>query len=193
MGDVEEAVKQRDLEWFQIIESIMDFHPVSMTDALNQGIARSKKQKDEVARLRRWIDDLQANCFINCVYCGHRYGPDDEVPASMADVLKEHVEQCPDHPMSHLKKKYGQLQAWATVLFEALEDIHDSCGNRRFIETCYDAYMLARSVVKRAGTALDWRENNDNGCEHEWVQIDKDARASGERCSFCGQKRDKSS
>ena len=47
--------------------------------------------------------------YINCVYCGHRYGPSDEVPASMADVLKEHVEQCPQHPMSALRAKLDAL------------------------------------------------------------------------------------
>lgn len=62
------------------------------------------------AKLRTWVDDLHAGMSINCVYCGHNYGPDDEVPASMADVLKEHVEQCPEHPMSALK---AQLAAAA--------------------------------------------------------------------------------
>ena len=55
-------------------------------------------------RLKQWIDDLQSGMYINCVYCGHRYGPKDEVPATMADVLKEHIVQCPAHPMSHLLK-----------------------------------------------------------------------------------------
>ncbi len=62
--------------------------------------------------LRHWIDDLQSDMFINCVYCGHRYGPSDEVPASMADVLKEHIEQCPDHPMSELKTLLKDLELW---------------------------------------------------------------------------------
>jgi hypothetical protein len=52
--------------------------------------------------LLQWVDDLQSGMFINCVYCGHRYGPQDEVPASMADVLKQHIAQCPNHPMSEL-------------------------------------------------------------------------------------------
>ena len=42
----------RDKEWFQVIESFAGFHPVSITDALKQGIARSKKAKNEVAKLR---------------------------------------------------------------------------------------------------------------------------------------------
>lgn len=40
--------------------------------------------------------------YINCVYYGHRYGPQDEVPCSMADVLKEHIAHCPEHPLAEL-------------------------------------------------------------------------------------------
>ena len=56
----------------------------------------------EIERLNSWISDLQAGCYVNCVYCGHRYGRDGEVPVSMADVLKRHIAQCPQHPMSKL-------------------------------------------------------------------------------------------
>lgn len=63
---------------------------------------------DEIARLRQWVEDLQSGMYVNCVYCGHRYGPDDTTPVSMADALKEHVEKCPEHPMSHLR---SQLEA----------------------------------------------------------------------------------
>lgn len=57
----------------------------------------------ESATMRRWVDDLQSGMYINCVYCGHRYGPGETTPVSMADALKAHVEQCPKHPMSALK------------------------------------------------------------------------------------------
>jgi len=66
---------------------------------------RIAELEDERERLYHWIDDLQSNMYINCVYCGHRYGPDDEVPATMAQILKEHVERCPKHPMSTLKRQ----------------------------------------------------------------------------------------
>src|SRR4030042_5857921 len=62
-----------------------------------------KQLKEEIVNLNKWIADLQSGMYINCVYCGHRYGPEDEVPASMADILKEHIERCPKHPMSKLK------------------------------------------------------------------------------------------
>ena len=66
--------------------------------------AEINQLRERVKELRNWVNDLHAGMYINCVYCGHRYGPDAEVPASMADVLKKHIEQCPKHPMSALKK-----------------------------------------------------------------------------------------
>jgi hypothetical protein len=58
---------------------------------------------DENERLNKWINDLQSGMFVNCVYCGHRYGPDPGTPVAMAEVLKEHVVKCPKHPMSKLR------------------------------------------------------------------------------------------
>ena len=41
----EDLWADRDREWFQIIESILNFHPVSMTHALNEGIETVKRLK----------------------------------------------------------------------------------------------------------------------------------------------------
>ena len=65
---------------------------------------------DEVTCLRQWVHDCQSGMYINCVYCGHRYGPEDETPATMADALKEHIEGCPKHPMSALKAEVARLR-----------------------------------------------------------------------------------
>ncbi len=73
--------------------------------------AKIKELEAEVDKLLKWVHDLQSGMFINCVYCGHRYGPNDEIPATMADILKEHVEQCPKHPMSALKAERDELRA----------------------------------------------------------------------------------
>lgn len=73
---------------------------------LGKLVGRLERERD---RLQQWVHDCQAGMYINCVYCGHRYGPDDEVPATMADVLKEHIEQCPQHPMSALKIERDDL------------------------------------------------------------------------------------
>lgn len=73
-------------------------------DALQEKLARLQKEYGaadaEITRFQQWVEDLQAGMFINCVYCGHRYGPNHEVPASMAEVLKKHIEVCPKHPLS---------------------------------------------------------------------------------------------
>ena len=66
--------------------------------------------KEENERLVKWVDDLQSGMYINCVYCGHRYGPKDKVPCTMANALKQHIEQCPKHPMSALKKSLAAAE-----------------------------------------------------------------------------------
>lgn len=65
----------------------------------------------EVERLRSWVNDLQSGMYVNCVYCGHRYGPRETTPATMADALKAHVERCPAHPMLALKAENERLRA----------------------------------------------------------------------------------
>jgi hypothetical protein len=66
-----------------------------------------------IERLNRWVADLQSDMYVNCVYCGHRYGPGETTPVSMADALKEHIEQCPQHPMSALKHDVSRYMAIA--------------------------------------------------------------------------------
>ena len=34
----------------------------------------------EIERLKVWVDDLQSGMYVNCVYCGHRYGPGETTP-----------------------------------------------------------------------------------------------------------------
>lgn len=58
----------------------------------------------EIMRLKQWVADCQSGMYINCVYCGHQYGPAENTPVSKADMLKEHISVCPDHPMSRLLK-----------------------------------------------------------------------------------------
>lgn len=66
--------------------------------------------EEEVTRYARWVDDLQSGMYINCVYCGHRYGPKETTPTSMAEVLRQHIEKCPSHPMSGLKYEIKELK-----------------------------------------------------------------------------------
>lgn len=78
----------------------------------------------EIDRLRQWINDLQSGMYVNCVYCGHQYGPSETTPVSMADALKAHIEQCPEHPMSHLKTQLAESQRRELA---AVEDLYEAC------------------------------------------------------------------
>ena len=57
---------------------------------------------DENDDLRKWIADLQAGQYVNCVYCGHRYGPEKDTPVTQAEILYAHITKCPKHPMSKI-------------------------------------------------------------------------------------------
>jgi len=61
---LEEVTQERDKEWFQVIESILGFHPVSMTEALRIGIERIKKQKQRIQRLVEAGDALKASGYF---------------------------------------------------------------------------------------------------------------------------------
>ncbi len=91
-------------------------------DKLNDCVATALLR---IAELERWVDDLQSGMYINCVYCGHRYGPKENTPTSMADVLKEHIEQCPKHPMSSLKAHTARLTEALGDVGLALEPLLD--------------------------------------------------------------------
>lgn len=71
----------------------------------------NRDERDErIVELEAWVNDLQSGMYVNCVYCGHRYGPNETTPVSMADALKEHIEHCPKHPMSALKAERDDLR-----------------------------------------------------------------------------------
>ncbi len=69
-----------------------------------------------LAERDQWVADLQSGMYVNCVYCGHRYGPRETTPVSMADALKAHIEECPRHPMSALKRQLAERDAALTAL-----------------------------------------------------------------------------
>lgn len=71
--------------------------------------AELAQARADQTRLQSWVNDLQSGMYINCVYCGHRYGPDPGTPVAMADVLKKHIEYCPQHPMSALRAENERL------------------------------------------------------------------------------------
>ena len=83
---------------------------------------------EEREALKAQINDLQSGMWINCVYCGHRYGPGDSTPAtlpeakgtpSMAEALTAHIAECPKHPLR-------EARGWLKAVVED-EDSECSC------------------------------------------------------------------
>jgi hypothetical protein len=72
--------------------------------------------QERVRGLEKWVNDLQSGGYVNCVYCGYRYGPALTTPVSMAGVLKKHVERCSKHPMSALKRRLFRAEEVINVL-----------------------------------------------------------------------------
>jgi hypothetical protein len=95
----------------QFLESCARYHAqISGERGELTGCKTIAQLETEVYRLHQWVSDLQSGMFINCVYCGHRYGPDPGTPIAMAEVLKLHIEQCLEHPMSKLKAESELLK-----------------------------------------------------------------------------------
>lgn len=119
--------------------------------------AMTKKEHEltlENERLRQWINDLQSGMYINCVYCGHRYGPEDEVPASMADVLKKHIEECPEHPMSKMKAKLDHIEWAAIKLSEAVDDLLEKFADIEHFQQ-FAALKIAKDMILMGVNAED--------------------------------------
>jgi len=77
----------------------------------------------ENKRLEMWIDDLQSGMYINCVYCGHRYGPNSgpdtkDFNLTMRKTLEQHIAECPKHPLSAAKKEIERLKTMLNQLAE---------------------------------------------------------------------------
>lgn len=64
----------------------------------------------EIEKQQTWIDDLQSGMNINCVYCGHNYGPSDKVNGTMREALHSHIAECPKHPLSKANSRIATLE-----------------------------------------------------------------------------------
>lgn len=96
--------------------------------AIAAGIALAN---GEIDRLRRWVDDLQSGMYVNCVYCGHRYGPGETTPVTMADALKAHIEECPRHPMGALRAEIRRLRTDLVHTEQDAEALRSQVGSLR--------------------------------------------------------------
>lgn len=109
--------------------------------------------RTEVERLRQWVADLQSGMYVSCVYCGHRYGPGETTPVSMADALKAHIAQCPEHPMAGLLKALRSLTNEVSGQYTLAElAIRQELGNTNY-QCVVDKLVDARAAIIKAGGA----------------------------------------
>jgi hypothetical protein len=96
-----------------------------------------KKLKKDNERLLKWVSDLQSGMYINCVYCGHRYEPKEDTPCAMSRVLKDHIEQCLEHPLSALKRKNEQMLRllFRAAMMASAQSLSDELKNNPNIKT----------------------------------------------------------
>lgn len=120
----------------------------------------------EVERLESWVADLQSGMYVNCVYCGHRYGPNSTTPVTMADALKAHIEQCPQHPMSALKVENMGLRAIVDRLPKTADGFPVVPGMTVFIPHPRPSNLITeREVVAPYGSvACLTKEPAHSGC-----------------------------
>ena len=115
-------------------------------------IVRLDKQ---IAALKKWVNDLQSGMYINCVYCGHRYGPNVSTPVAMADVLKEHIEKCPKHPLSEARREIAALKAERNGYLNGQQQMQDTCSRLQDSIVKYDEERKAlKAEVTRLREAL---------------------------------------
>lgn len=68
--------------------------------------------EDENSRLRAENERLSELLWgSRCVYCGEVVGKDKKNQETADNVLRAHVETCPKHPVSKLRKENEQLKA----------------------------------------------------------------------------------
>ncbi len=154
---------------------------IKLTASAGEGLAALIEHlMGEVSRYREWVNDLQSGMYVNCVYCGHRYGPSEETPVSMADVLKEHIEHCPEHPMSKLKAENERIRQ-THVAHEAYQSLLDelehvkrerdaAVSNVKAVVTHYPCYVCAHSQSRNGygcDLAINLKDSKWNCAEND--------------------------
>lgn len=105
-------------------------------------------------KLRAWVADCQSGMYVNCVYCGHRYGPGETTPVSMADALKAHIERCDEHPMAALRSAYEDANRRAVRTAERFHAANE------WLRTALDNESAIVSRVWRALGISTYQEAN---------------------------------
>ena len=132
-------------------------NPATLTADLGGTACELAALRARVADLRRWVDDLQSGMYVNCVYCGHRYGPGETTPVSMADALKAHVERCPEHPMSALRARVEFWEAQAKDVARVNLELRDELERELDIAARH-AVLQGEAITKLQAEVLRLRE-----------------------------------
>jgi DNA-directed RNA polymerase subunit RPC12/RpoP len=111
-----------------------------------------------VSELEGWVNDLQSGMYINCVYCGHRYGPKESTPATAAEILKMHVERCPKHPMSALKTRLAAAEKREAALKQYLRQVANDLIAEDF--TRAQRFTRANEIEQFVDTFADYTDKS---------------------------------
>lgn len=129
VADALVRAKRRIVE-LEALACLGDHHHPDLTykARLEELVTDYRAAERRIVELEQWVRDLQSGMYINCVYCGHRYGPRDGTPVAMADVLREHIEKCQRHPLAAERARAEAAEAkLAAVLAEWRDVAADVC------------------------------------------------------------------
>lgn len=122
-----------------------------------------KLDKDKELDLYR-----RSGMYINCVYCGHRYGPKKDTPVAMSEVLKQHIEHCPKHPLSKMKQQLVEAQSEIEnlkhIIFETIIAPNCATCSKNMTNLCDNGIVCMSKVM--------------NGEFVRWDVLKKDSRLS---------------
>lgn len=127
---------------------------------MKSNVARIAELEAEVARLQRWIDDLQSGMYINCVYCGHRYGPNDgNHLVSMREALWEHIAICSKHPLSLALVENEKLREVASAARAVMKTLahHGPSVVPHLLDTDDNPGERCRQALREVGMSVEMR------------------------------------
>lgn len=97
-------------------------------ERLRSDLTTSNHMQKQAARLiiqmQQWVADLLGGLYVNCVYCGHRYGPVEDTPTSNEQLLFEHIIVCPQHPLRAAREGLFAAIGYLRILLGRAEAVH---------------------------------------------------------------------
>ncbi|MGV3518197.1 hypothetical protein [Luteitalea sp.] len=120
----------------------------------------------EIARLRAWVADLQSGLVLNCVYCGHAYGPVST--PTPRELLDAHVRTCPKHPLAGLRRAVRRY-LHAEIRRAAAATASRACDARAAHKTT--AGLPRVGAVRLANEVNDLRWFSETARDGAWADL----------------------